>query len=216
MIELAVFPIPNCVTFPGVAFPLHVFEPRYRKMVTECAESGLPIAVCHVTKTLHDAPENQPVDKALNSNQATYKPVPIVSAGQCEIMKTLDDGRLFVNVHLNGRYKLLEPTQSLPYLIYQAELYDDAPMTDEQEAQANISKDKLLHRLKALTADRKEIQEVLAADPWKDKSITEFSFEIFNMVTTEADIMQEILELDSPNARLDMALDLLQHIPAQL
>jgi ATP-dependent Lon protease len=185
-------------------------------MVTECAESGLPIAVCHVTKTLHDAPDNQPVEKALNSNQATYKPVPVVSAGRCEIMKTLDDGRLFVNVHLSARYHLLEPIQSLPYMIYKAEPYDDVALTEEQKSDALLSKDKLLHRLKALTADRKEIQEVLAADPWQNKSITEFSFEIFNMVTTEADIMQEILELDSPNARLDMALDLLQHIPAQL
>ena len=31
--EVALFPIPDLVAFPGTVIPLHVFEPRYRKMV---------------------------------------------------------------------------------------------------------------------------------------------------------------------------------------
>ena len=30
LLEVALFPIPNVVAFPGVVLPLHVFEPRYR------------------------------------------------------------------------------------------------------------------------------------------------------------------------------------------
>ena len=33
--EIALFPLPNCVLFPGVVQPLHIFEPRYRAMIGE-------------------------------------------------------------------------------------------------------------------------------------------------------------------------------------
>jgi len=37
--ELPLFPLPNCVLFPGVVQPLHIFEPRYREMVADALES---------------------------------------------------------------------------------------------------------------------------------------------------------------------------------
>ena len=36
---IPVFPLPNFVLFPGVQVPLHIFEPRYREMVTDVAGS---------------------------------------------------------------------------------------------------------------------------------------------------------------------------------
>ena len=32
---LPLFPLPNLVFFPRTRLPLHVFEPRYRKMITD-------------------------------------------------------------------------------------------------------------------------------------------------------------------------------------
>jgi Lon protease-like protein len=34
---IPIFPLPNFVLFPGVRVPLHIFEPRYREMVTDVA-----------------------------------------------------------------------------------------------------------------------------------------------------------------------------------
>lgn len=34
---IPIFPLPNFVLFPHVSIPLHIFEPRYRQMVTEVA-----------------------------------------------------------------------------------------------------------------------------------------------------------------------------------
>jgi uncharacterized protein len=31
--EIPLFPLPNCVLFPGAVQPLHIFEPRYRAMI---------------------------------------------------------------------------------------------------------------------------------------------------------------------------------------
>ncbi|WBH15212.1 LON peptidase substrate-binding domain-containing protein [Sphingomonas radiodurans] len=35
MTRLSIFPLPGALLFPGMHFPLHVFEPRYRAMVSD-------------------------------------------------------------------------------------------------------------------------------------------------------------------------------------
>ncbi len=37
--EIPIFPLPNVVLFPSALLPLHIFEPRYRAMVTDALES---------------------------------------------------------------------------------------------------------------------------------------------------------------------------------
>ena len=61
--EVALFPIPDLVAFPGTAIPLHVFEPRYRKMVHDCVESGRKIGVCHTVKEIRPAKKQQSKEK---------------------------------------------------------------------------------------------------------------------------------------------------------
>ena len=53
MYQVALFPIPNSVSFPWVPCPLHVFEPRYRQMVRHCIDNSLMIGVCHTEKLVH-------------------------------------------------------------------------------------------------------------------------------------------------------------------
>jgi uncharacterized protein len=36
---IPLFPLPNFVLFPGLSAPLHIFEPRYREMVADVAQS---------------------------------------------------------------------------------------------------------------------------------------------------------------------------------
>jgi Lon protease-like protein len=216
MTDIAVFPIPNCVTFPGTVFPLHVFEPRFRTLIHDCIDASLPLAVCHADKVLHEAKPDQAIEERLQSNQATYKPVKIVSAGECELLKTLDDGRLMVNVHLKHRYTLLNEQQTLPYSIFQAERFDDQPLNESELTEIAELKDKLLHRLIALTIHQPLVQEMLLSDEWQNKVPEQFSFEIFSVLQTDADVMQGILESQSPMLRLQSALAMLNDIPAQL
>jgi uncharacterized protein len=42
--ELPLFPL-HSVLCPGIALPLHIFEPRYREMVGHCLETGSPFGV---------------------------------------------------------------------------------------------------------------------------------------------------------------------------
>ena len=36
--EIALFPLPNLVLFPNILVPLHIFEERYKLMVTGCID----------------------------------------------------------------------------------------------------------------------------------------------------------------------------------
>jgi Lon protease-like protein len=42
---IPIFPLPNVVLFPNVFLPLHIFEPRYRRMVAEALEQDRIIGI---------------------------------------------------------------------------------------------------------------------------------------------------------------------------
>ena len=113
MIEVALFPIPDSVNFPGVPCPLHVFEPRYRKMVRHCLEHHMLMGVCHTEKVLHAANNEQSLTNVLHTNQATYKPRDIFSAGPVSLLEELEDGRMVIEVDTNIRLRLQNEVQTL-------------------------------------------------------------------------------------------------------
>jgi Lon protease-like protein len=142
MIEVALFPIPNSVNFPGIPCPLHVFEPRYRKMVQHCLDHQLLMGVCHTEKVLHAPDTTKNLKQALHSNQSTYKPCDIFSAGPVTLLEELEDGRMVIEVNINIRLKLEHEVQTLPFNIWACEELDAAtepaknpPMADCYDAQ---------------------------------------------------------------------------------
>lgn len=217
MIEVALFPIPDVVAFPGVPIPLHVFEPRYRQLVQDCVADERLLGVCHTQKTIHK-PATSPLDppsleKQLSSNQATYKPHPVFSAGPCELLETLDDGRLLVNVDMNQRLSLLEERQSLPYRIVGCEPLPDDPPQPEQILKSTALQERIHTRLlKLVSADNPELAEQLRSADWQALSAEDYSYQIFGCLRFDADIMQQILESTSATQRLAAISQLLDSI----
>jgi len=207
--KIAVFPIPNSVTFPGVSFPLHVFEPRYRNMIQYCLEHDSLLAIAHTKKVLREAKDGQSVEEALQSNQATYKPYSIFSAGKCELLQTLDDGRLYLHVHMESRFQAIEEKQTLPFSILCCEAYNDQPINAAQLESVALLKNKVLNRLLALTASFPDIQNLLQSDEWVNKSVSDFSFAIFGLLQFSPELQQKVLEMQSVEERLNYLLDML-------
>jgi len=209
MIDVAIFPIPNSVNFPGVSTPLHVFEPRYRKMVTHCLEHQLPIGVCHTEKVLRTIDRPQRLDDILNSNQATYKPRDIFSAGPVKLLEELPDGRVLIEVETNIRLQLRREIQTLPFSIWTCEELPDRPMTDEENLRLEQSKQKILKRLLALTHTNADIQAALSNDYWQLMSAMEFSFCVMGLIGLDAEFKQELLEMTQAVRRLERVLQLI-------
>ncbi len=216
MTDICIFPIPGCVTFPGTLFPLHVFEPRYREMIHHCLDTDTLVAICHPRKTLSVGKRVNSIEQALTSNQATYQPYDVFSAGRCELMETLDDGRMLLNVHVEQRYQREHEIQLLPYQIHSCKPLPDRPATALEAAATELLRDKILHRLLALAHPdpdaRKAIERVANSDEWQAKDDTEFSFALFGVIRFDPEILQSLLEMESSHARLAHTLELLNEV----
>ncbi len=208
MTDIALFPIPDCVSFPGTTFPLHVFEPRYRSMVKHCLENNQLLGIAHTQKVVSQGKAGQSLEEALSSNQTTYKPFPIFSAGRCELLKTLDDGRMYLQVHMESRFIKITEKQTLPFSICHCEPYLDTE-TSIHFPDLETLKQKVLNRLIVMTSNVPDVQKLLASEQWAKKEATAFSFEIFALFQLEADIQQSILEMTSATERLNYLLELL-------
>jgi uncharacterized protein len=87
-VRIPVFPLPNIVLFPKTYLPLHIFEPRYRAMISDAAMSGQCIGMA----LLKDGWETD-----------YYGHPPVFSmgcAGRLASVQTLADGRS--NILLQG------------------------------------------------------------------------------------------------------------------
>ncbi|MDA8626552.1 LON peptidase substrate-binding domain-containing protein [Pseudomonadales bacterium] len=210
MQEIALFPIPELVAFPGHEVPLHVFEPRYRKMVTDSVAAERPIGVCHTRKQIRAAPQLKTTEEALSTNQATYLPYEIFSAGPCRILETLDDGRIHAAIEMQARYRVISEVQTLPYKIVRAERLIDEDAEQEYPALQREINDSLLA---LIGEEHQQLRKILAATSWQEQSSSVFSYRIFQYLKFDADIMQQLLECNSIEARLHLVGGLLSGTP---
>ena len=100
---LPLFPLPNIVLFPNVFLPLHIFEPRYRDMVTDALASDRLIGMVLLKPGWeHDYERRPPV-------------YPMGCSGVITHVDRLPDGRY--NIVLRGleRFRLLEEDHVRPY-----------------------------------------------------------------------------------------------------
>ena len=92
---IPIFPLPGAVVFPGVAMPLHIFEPRYRAMVEDALAGDRVIGMILLRPGYEKDYEGRP-------------PVfEIGCAGRIARSQRLDDGRF--NIVLQGicRFRVL-------------------------------------------------------------------------------------------------------------
>jgi len=200
VIEAALFPIPNLVAFPGTVIPLHVFEPRYRQLIKDCLEDERMIGVCHTRKTIRDAPKNQTASEMLSSNQATYQPQEVFSAGPCKLIDTTPDGRLLAEIQVEQRLVIKAEKQTLPYRIVTCELMTDEP--DLKPDDSGRLKEEIAAVLHPMIAKQdRGIADAILNPDWDP---TDFSFRVFQYLRLDPDLMQQVLETRSTFERLSI------------
>lgn len=100
---LPIFPLPNLVFFPNTRLPLHVFEPRYRQMVTDAIDADKRLGIVLL----------QP------GWEANYFGTPAVHAcgtlGTIEQAVPLDDGRFNILVRGDVRFRIVGEVADAPY-----------------------------------------------------------------------------------------------------
>lgn len=134
--RLAIFPLPGALLFPHAVLPLHVFEPRYRRMLADCLASDKAMAIACL------AEHEDPVDDArVNSGLGAERPPrvrPLVGVGAIVAQDTLPDGRSNILLRGLGRARIEEELAAepgRPYRLVRATWVTDVP-TDAGRAQA--------------------------------------------------------------------------------
>jgi len=104
-IELPIFPLPDLVVFPGMRVPLHIFEPRYRRLTEDvlAADRKLAIAV---------------LEPGFETDYFDSPPIrPLVATCLIESSRRLPDGRFLLALVGEGRGRVEQelPREDRPY-----------------------------------------------------------------------------------------------------
>jgi len=120
---LPLFPLPNVVHFPGTRLPLHIFEPRYRTMVTELLE--LPAAERRVGMIL--------VARDVETRELEL--LEPGTAGRLVEHEALPDGRSNIVLQGEFRFAIDREIEGRPYRrAVVRPLADRAPLEHEEQA----------------------------------------------------------------------------------
>lgn len=106
--RLSIFPLPGALLFPGMQLPLHVFEPRYRAMVSDAMARDRRIGMI------------QPRDTSRGDGNQLYD---IGCVGKIAEVEALEDGRYNLVLEGVALYRIIrELDVSTPFRQVEAEL----------------------------------------------------------------------------------------------
>ncbi len=173
------FPLP-LVLVPTERIPLHIFEPRYRELVSECVESDGEFGLVLATG-----------DGAVHEVGTR--------AAIIQVLEVLDDGRMNIVVEGRERFRLLELTSGRSYTTALVEPVTDEP---EQSDAADAARALELFRQLAEVSD----SDVDVPDPGSEL----LDFELAARVDFGTGPKQELLASTSPRTRMSRLVELLE------
>src|SRR5687768_9452869 len=137
--SIPLFPLPNVVLFPNVFLPLHIFEPRYRRMVADALEGDRIIGMVLLRPGWEADYEGRP-------------PVyPIGCAGLITHAEPLADGRY--NIVLRGleKFRIVQEEAARSYRVAQVEALLEG-LSDAERSSIRVER----RRLEALLVPQPE------------------------------------------------------------
>ena len=110
--RITIFPLTGAILYPGLHLPLHIFEPRYRAMISDALARDRRIGMIQPQRDFEGAPLFQ-----------------IGCLGRIDEVQALDDGRFNIVLEGEKRFRMLrELDVTTPFRQIEAELL---PESDE-------------------------------------------------------------------------------------
>lgn len=192
------FPLPNLVLFPGVVQALHIFEPRYRKMMNDLMASDQLVTMC-----LYREPEDQMKPGVIPEVHATVCIAKVIAH------KELDDGRFNLLVMGVKRAKIIrELPVDQPYRMAEVSIIEDELPEDDAERENLLAA--LVEKCQSL-----ELHQKLAHQLDLDKVLTaQLGVGLLvDLIGFSADLdcsqRQSVLELAKVEERLALLISIL-------
>lgn len=186
--ELPLFPL-HVVLFPGRPLPLHIFEDRYRVMLSDCLDSDRLFGVV-----------------AIRSGQEASgcaETFDVGTVARIENVKELTDGRCDIVTRGAQRFRIREFLNGTPYAAARVELLEDPPVADLDRRRAQRVRRLLIPYLSCLGAP----DELLQCVPCEPEPLAYLA-----AAALQVDLprQQQLLELGSTGERLDATFQLLR------
>ena len=197
--RLRLFPL-NTVLFPGAALNLHVFEPRYKQMISECLEEGAQFGVTLIREG-DDAgdPDLQPYEVGTTAEIGDVTP--------------LEEGRYYLNTVGRKRFRIDRIVGREPYIMADVTYLAEDASSDPDAVEHLVGEIRSVFReyLRLLVEFSGMHADVeLPADP------IEASFLIGDALQVADSMKQRLLELSSTQQRLTVELGFLRRLLPQL
>ena len=192
---IPLFPLPNVVLFPGVALPLHIFEPRYRSMVADALTADRRLGMVLLQPGWESDYEGRP-------------PIyPIGCSGVIASASQLDDGRY--NIVLQGldRIRIVGEDDGRDYRRATVDPLPDRQLDDADREALSAVRVRLMELIGLHARADAEVES--AAAPLLSMPDTEFVHTLAQGLDLEALEKQALLERESVLLRAQSLADLL-------
>ena len=197
--RLRLFPL-NTVLFPGAVLNLHIFEPRYKQMISECLERREAFGVCLIREG----------DEAGDPQVMPYE---IGTTAEIGDVTQLDNGRYYISTVGRRRFHVEKVVGREPYLTVEVRYLPEDQDEDEGAVEHLVREIRSVFRdyLRLLVEFSGMHGEVeLPSDP------VEASFLIGDALQVADSMKQRLLELCSTQQRLTVELGFLRRLLPQL
>lgn len=189
LLEVPLFPL-HVVLFPGMALPLHIFEPRYRRMTSDCLDTNLPIGIV----------------LALPESALGHEvPARVGTLARIVDYERLPDGRYNLLTVGTQRFRVVEEEHgSRGYMMGRVEPLDDVPDLDtaKQAHLAGEAREALHVYLRTVLALLGSEEHPIAVP----EDATDLSYLIATCLSCDDDQKQRMLEITSVSDRLAVGI----------
>jgi Lon protease-like protein len=175
---LPLFPL-DLVLFPGASLPLHVFEPRYREMISECLDQKKSFGVVR-------AKEEGVAEIGCTAEIIT-------------VTQKYPDGRMDIVTEGRQRFEVMQVNQERSFLQAEVLYLQDEPdkATAEEIAQAVKLQGEIIELAGSASANSPEIGSA------------QFSFSLVGSMPLDLDFKQTLLGLKSEAERMQAVISYL-------
>ena len=191
--RLAVFPLAGAVLFPGMQLPLHIFEPRYRAMVSASLAGDRRIGMIQPRSLVSSLDESD-----------TSALFDMGCVGRITDVEALDDGRYNILLEGLARFRVLrELDVSTPFRQIEAEI--EGPRDDEYLA--SVERAALEQEARRFADRQGYMVDWNAVSHLDDTALVNG---IAQVAPFDAAAKQAMLEATGINARAELIMQLMQ------
>ena len=186
--RLPIFPL-QVVLFPGTPLPLHIFEPRYRRMLADCLVADRRFGITPL-KDEHGGPE----------------PGTVGCVAEVRVNQELPDGRSNIVVLGGSRFvvsRLVE--ESLPYLVALVQTFDDDPATDPSLEDTSTLRQLFIEYFAGL----RQLNDAEPEEPTLAEEARLLSFQVAGSLECDLGVKQRLLAERSTERRVQALIQLL-------